>query len=70
MRHRTIEDSFSCICIALAKLFTVSFNTGKLPGKWLTADVIPLYKKGSVNNPNNYRPVSLTCICCKVIETL
>ena len=29
-----------------------------------------MHKKGSVHSPNNYRPVSLTCILCKAYEKL
>ena len=29
-----------------------------------------LHKKGSVHSPDNYRPVSLTCILCKAYEKL
>ncbi len=31
---------------------------------------MPLFKKGDVKEPSNYRPVSLTSICCKIMETL
>ena len=27
-----------------------------------------MYKKGSKSKAENYRPISLTCICCKVLE--
>jgi len=30
--------------------------------------VVPIYKKGSHSQPSNYRPVSLTSICCKTLE--
>ena len=31
-------------------------------------NITPIYKKGSRYQPENYRPVSLTCICSKVME--
>ena len=37
---------------------------------WLCANITPLFKKGDKLNPSNYRPVSLTSIICKVMETI
>ena len=37
---------------------------------WKTAIVVALHKKRSVYNPNEYRPVSLTSILCKVYEKI
>ena len=39
-----------------------------LPDIWKHANVNPIYKKGDKTNPSNYRPVSLTCISCKLLE--
>ena len=32
--------------------------------------VTPLFKKGNRNNPVNYRPISLTSACCKLLERI
>ena len=36
--------------------------------EWLTANICPVFKKGSRNMPSNYRPISLTSSCCKIME--
>ena len=46
-------------------IFEKSLFTGKLPSDWTRANVSPIFKKG---DPSNYRPISLTCILCKVME--
>ena len=45
-----------------------SLNTGEVPRDWRSANVMPIFKKGSRSVPGNYRPVSLTSVCCKVME--
>lgn len=53
---------------ALSMIFQASLNQGALPDIWKSALVVPVYKKGSKRDPANYRPVSLTCICSKIME--
>ena len=52
----------------LKVIFTKSFTTGILPKDWLTANICPVHKKGRRNDASNYRPISLTSICSKVLE--
>ena len=52
----------------LAALFTQSLQTGNLPGDWLSANVSPVFRKGDRGLASNYRPVPLTCVCCKLME--
>jgi hypothetical protein len=49
-------------------LFIKCNETGVLPEVWKSASVVGLFKKGAKSDPLNYRPVSLTCILCKVYE--
>ena len=53
---------------AMRSIFQLSIDTGKLPKDWLSANVSPVFKKGDVHLPENYRPVSLTCVSCKLLE--
>ena len=41
---------------------------GVIPREWRRANVSPIYKKGARNIAENYRPVSLTSIICKIME--
>ena len=44
----------------LSMLYNLSLKCGKLLTEWKQALVTPIFKKGSLHDPNNYRPVSLT----------
>lgn len=52
----------------LCHIFQQSLSTGQLPTDWKIAKVIPIFKDGNKHSPGNYRPISLTCICCKLLE--
>ena len=41
-----------------------------LPVDWKEAQVTPLFKKGGKDVPGNCRPVSLTSVVCKVLESI
>ena len=49
---------------------TKLFQEGGVPSIWKQANVAPIFKKGVKGNPGNYRPVSLTCVICKIMESL
>ena len=49
-------------------LFQASLDQGVVPPDWKTANVVPLFKKGDKSKAENYRPISLTSITCKVLE--
>ena len=52
---------------ALAIVFQQSYDMSSTPKDWNSAIVTPIYKKGLKSYPSTYRPISLTCICCKIM---
>ena len=54
----------------LELLFNKSIQTGVIPEEWKKANVTPIFKKGTKGDPGNYRPVSLTSVPCKLLETI
>lgn len=77
--HAVGPDGFSAffykeiaceISSALVFIFELSFNQGAIPNCWSKANVIPIFKKGNPSDPNNYRPISLTSVPCKVMEAI
>ena len=52
----------------LQKIFQVAIDTGDLPKDWRDANISSIFKKGDKHLPENYRPVSLTSVPCKLLE--
>ena len=52
----------------LQVIFSSSLRSGTVPEDWTKARVTPIYKKGDKSSAANYRPISLTCIACKIQE--
>ena len=48
--------------------FQQSIDTGEIPKEWSLVNICPLFKKGDRSFACNYRPVSLTCVPCKLLE--
>ncbi len=58
------------IAYPLFLIFSKSLESGTLPSDWKLAAVTEIYKKSSKTHRENYRPVSLTSVCCKILESL
>ena len=70
LHPRVLRELSEVIAYPLKIILDKTFADGKLPTKWKTAEVRPIFKKGSKTDPGNYRPVSLTSFVCKVFESL
>ena len=67
---KLLKEIVKQISTPLAKLFNLSLEEKIVPSEWKEANIMPLFKKGLRNKPENYRPVSLTSVVCKLLETL
>ena len=65
---RVLKEIASELAPVLASIFQQSYDTGTLPQTWKDATITPIYKSGPRTDPKNYRPVSLTSLCLKVME--
>lgn len=51
-------------------LFNKIFESGKFPMDWSTGIIVPIHKKGDVNDPNNYRGITLVSCFAKLFTTI
>ena len=65
---RVLKELAPSIAPWLSSIFQQSYDTGAVPSDWTEALVTAIDKKDSKSNPGNYRPISLTSLCCKVME--
>ena len=68
IRPRVLKELSPELAPILTLLFKASLHQQSFPDIWKHASVCPIYKKGDKTSPSNYRPVSLTCISCKLLE--
>ena len=65
---RVLKELKSVISLPLSLIFRTSYATGIVPGDWKSANVTAVHKKSDKTIADNYRPISLTSIVCKIME--
>lgn len=63
-----IKTALPFICTPLTHIINHSLISGIFPEKFKTARVIPIFKKGNVEDVKCYRPVSLLPVFSKILE--
>ena len=67
LHPRVLKELATELGPVFAHLFQQSIDRGEIPREWSLANISPLFKKGDMSLARNYRPVSLTCIPCKLL---
>jgi hypothetical protein len=65
-----LKECAHALALPIALIFKASIARSELPIQWISANICPLYKKGDKLEAGNYRPVSLTSILCRVLESI
>ena len=67
---KMIQICRNVIVFPLKIIFDNCVKTGLFPDLWKMSNVCPVYKKGSKNLTNNYRPISLLPVFSKILEKI
>ena len=68
LHPRVLKELATELGPVFSHLFQQSIDTGEIPKEWSLANICPLFKKSDRSLACNYRPVSLTCVLCKLLE--
>ena len=64
-----LKNPANAPCPAFYNIYNKSLDTGTCPYQWLEALIAVIYKKCSRDKVENYRPISLTSVISKAMES-
>ena len=67
---RLMKEVAAKIASPLTYVFNKSLQDGCVLHMWKCSNVTPVHKGGSVDDPSNYRPISVVSVAAKVLEKL
>ena len=67
---KILFEARSSITSYVTQLFNSSLSDGSVPADWKFSTTSVLHKKDRKDCVENYQPISLTCILCKILESI
>jgi len=67
---RLLKETAEELGMALEIIYNSTLEKGSMPNECRQAHISAIFTKGSKKLACNYRPVSLTCIACEIMESL
>ena len=67
---RVLRECAEQVAKPLTEFFQMCVDSGSIPDEWKESIISPIFKKGQRNLAENYRPVALTSIVCKLAESI
>ena len=65
-----VKDCARIFSYPLMILFNLCLSSSTLPDMWKRSKLCPIYKKGDKFDISNFRPISIICNFCKILEIL
>ena len=69
LHPKLLKELSKCLISPITVLFNFTLKYG-IPEDWKVGHISPIFKKGSKKNAENYRPISLTSVLCKIMEKI
>ena len=70
LHPRMLKELAKCLSKPITILFNMTLDHGTVPEEWKIGHIFPIFKKGKKQIAENYRPISLTSVLCKIMEKL
>ena len=70
LSNKIVKIIIPSIVDPLVHIFNLSLESGVVPDPYKLAKIIPIFKTGDKEDPNNYRPISLLTAFSKILEKL